>query len=135
MRKQIFLVLYVIVLLASPMFATAQSSCGPRDFFCDVGGGIKVPVPWNNAVGPAGETSIGGLLMSVIQLALIIVGSVAVLFIIIGGFRYITAYGNEEQAEGAKKTLLHAVLGLAIVILSFAMVSIISRLLIAGKVI
>lgn len=123
-----------IILLAACFVPLGALAATCPDFFCDVGG-IKVPAPWRGATGPAGELTVGGLIMSVITIALMIVGSIAVLFLIIGGFRYITASGNEEQTEAAKKSMLHAALGLGIVLLSFAMVSIISRLLIQGKVI
>lgn len=89
--------------------------------------------------GPAAQsTAIGGttatiVIIGVINILLAVVGMLAVLFIIIGGFRYVTAAGNEEQAEAAKKTLLHAILGLVIVILSFVMVRIISEALITGR--
>ena len=51
-----------------------------------------------------------------------VVGIIAVLFIIIGGFQLITARGNEEQAEAGKKTLTNAIIGLSIVILSYVIV-------------
>ena len=64
---------------------------------------------------------------------LMVAGSVAILFLIIGGFRYITSRGNEEATEAAKKTMTAAIVGLIVVFMSFAMVFIISQVLITGS--
>lgn len=60
------------------------------------------------------------------NLLLPIAGLVAVFFIIIGGFRYITSAGNDEAAEAGKKTLTNAVIGLVIVIFSYVIVSVVA---------
>ena len=46
------------------------------------------------------------VLVKVINWVLSFSAALAVLFIIIGGVRYITSSGNAEALEGAKKTLL-----------------------------
>jgi Type IV secretion system pilin len=51
---------------------------------------------------------------------------VSVLFIIIGGFFYLTSAGNEEQAEKGQKILTNAIIGLVVIILAGAIVRIIS---------
>lgn len=56
-------------------------------------------------------------------------GLVAVLFIIIGGYRYIVSAGSEEQAEAGKKTLTNAVIGLVIIILSYVIVTVVATTL------
>lgn len=114
---------------------------GPGDL--DSSSGIAVPRPRFGLSGtlgclfgdaPACQNSASGLILSVIDIALWIAGTIAVLFLIIGGLRYVTASGNEEQAEGAKKTITHAIIGLVIIILSFVIVRIISNALIGGRV-
>ncbi|MFA4930251.1 MAG: pilin [Patescibacteria group bacterium] len=49
-------------------------------------------------------------------------GLVAVIYLIIGGFNYITAGGNEEQNKKATKTLLNAVIGLVVIFAAYAIV-------------
>lgn len=78
--------------------------------------------------------STGGLVNQVIFIVLSLAGTVAVLFIIIGGFRYMTSAGNESRAEGGKKTLIWASIGLALVILAGTIVALVSRLVITGQV-
>jgi phosphotransferase system glucose/maltose/N-acetylglucosamine-specific IIC component len=58
---------------------------------------------------------IGNLLGLLISLA----GVVAVIFIIVGGIKYATSYGNPQTMESAKQTLLWAVIGLVIVVCSY----------------
>ncbi len=57
-------------------------------------------------------------------------GTVAVLFIIWGGIQYITAAGNEKQAEAAKQTLTYAVLGLIVILLAYVIVQLVVQSLI-----
>lgn len=63
------------------------------------------------------------LAIMVIQYCLGIAGLVAVVYLIMGGFSYITAAGNEEQTKKATKTLLNAVIGLVIIFAAFAIVN------------
>jgi len=46
------------------------------------------------------------------------VGGLAVLFIVYGGFLYVTSAGNQQKIDTAKKTLTYAIGGLLIVILA-----------------
>ena len=72
------------------------------------------------------------LIVSAISIALYFAGTIALLFLIIGGFQYIMARGNEEATEKAKKTISGAVLGIVIIVMSFAIVTIVNNLLVAG---
>lgn len=60
---------------------------------------------------------------AVIEIVLGVAGALAVLFVIIGGFRYITAQGDEKKVEGAKATLKNAIIGLVVILLAFAILS------------
>ncbi|MFC1655772.1 hypothetical protein ACFL3C_02800 [Patescibacteria group bacterium] len=52
------------------------------------------------------------------------VGS-SVLFVIIGAIMMLTAYGNEEKVGNAKKTIMLALLGLVISLLSYVIVQLV----------
>lgn len=73
------------------------------------------------------DTSVTGLLIRIINILLTVAGLVAVLFLIIGGFRYIVAGGNEESSEAGKKTIINAVIGIVVIILSFVIVRVVSN--------
>jgi amino acid permease len=51
----------------------------------------------------------------IVDLLSVIVGFVAVVMLIIGGFRYITSGGNSENVTKAKNTIIYALIGLVIV--------------------
>jgi len=55
------------------------------------------------------------LIRTIINVFSVIVGSVSVIMIIIGGFRYITSGGDSNNVGGAKNTILYAIVGLIIV--------------------
>ena len=55
---------------------------------------------------------------AVLNILSIIVGIIAVIMIIVGGFRYVTSGGKEESVKGAKNAILYAIIGLVIVALA-----------------
>lgn len=76
------------------------------------------------------ETGLGGNLgnrplidtiAGIINIGLGLLGIVAVVIILIGGFRWMTAAGREDQIDGAKKTIYAGIIGLAIIMSSWAL--------------
>lgn len=65
---------------------------------------------------PAGTVT--GVIKKIINLFSLIIGAVAVIMIIYGGFKYITSGGNDSNVGAAKNTILYAVIGLIIVALA-----------------
>jgi hypothetical protein len=65
-----------------------------------------------------GEAAIDSALGNVINLLSLVVGIVAVIMIIIGGFRYITSGGDSNGISSAKNTILYAIVGLVIAVLA-----------------
>lgn len=68
--------------------------------------------------GPNGADKVNRLLRKFINLLSALVGVVAVIMIIIGGFRYVTSGGNDTGVTGAKNTILYAIIGLVVVALA-----------------
>jgi hypothetical protein len=69
-------------------------------------------------VNNAGAGGIGDRIKTIINWISALIGVVAVIMIIFGGFRYITSGGNDTSVASAKKTILYALVGLVIVALS-----------------
>lgn len=63
-----------------------------------------------------GNASPEDLAVSIINWILGILALVAVVMILVGGFKWMTAGGNEEKVEGAKKLLIAAIIGLVIIL-------------------
>ena len=66
--------------------------------------------------------SLQHLIHKLINLFSAVVGIVAVIMIIVGGFRYVTSGGSDTSVTSAKNTILYAIIGLIIVALSQAIV-------------
>lgn len=84
-----------------------------------------------NAPGTATGNNAYVFLALVTNWVLGIVGAVAVLFIIYGGFRYITAQGNSQQMDTAKNIIIKAIIGLVIVVVAYVLVQVIVAALVA----
>lgn len=65
----------------------------------------------------------------IIDIALYVSAIIAVIFVIYGGYQYIFAGGNDETAKSGRKTLTNALIGLAIIVLSFIIVQVVYRFL------
>jgi len=63
-----------------------------------------------------------GLIGGIIEILFIIVWVLAVVYLIIGGYQYITAGGNPDAAAKAKNTIVGSIIGLIVAIASFLIV-------------
>lgn len=72
---------------------------------------------------PLGNASIPVLIGRVIKAVLGIVGSIALLMFIWGGFLWMTAAGEAKKVEKGKQTLIWATIGLATIFFAYAAVS------------
>ncbi len=59
-------------------------------------------------------------IMLIINILMGFLGIIAVVGIVYGGFKYMTAGGNEEQAAGGKTVILAGVVGLALIFSAYA---------------
>lgn len=73
--------------------------------------------PYKNA---ATDTSLASILGLVISTALSILGVIFIFIVIIAGYKWMTAQGNEDQVTKAKDSVTRATIGLIVVISSYA---------------
>lgn len=73
--------------------------------------------------------NVGGCIDSFINLALYFAGGLAVLFIILGAYQYLTAFGSEEKANKGKSTLTWAIIGLVVMACAKLLVELIKWLI------
>ncbi len=122
MLKKIFFFLKLSILgllTGFPFLALAQG---------DVNRGlnsIRLLFPVGGLSGAQTLTGPSGLIYRVISLLLFIAGALAVFFVILGGYQYITAAGNEEQSEKGKTTLINAVIGVVVIIMSYVIINVV----------
>lgn len=67
---------------------------------------------------PGAGTTLNKILRNIITILSGIIGVVAVIMVVVSGFRYVTSGGDTNKIAGAKNTLLYAVIGLVIVALA-----------------
>lgn len=94
----------------------AQQSVNPSQ---EIGKGVT-------AVGGGsgnGQTDFTKSIQTIVNLMMFILGLIAVIMIIIGGFRYVTSNGDAGATKTAKDTIMYAVIGLVVAILAFAIVN------------
>ena len=89
----------------------------------------SAPVITVNETACADAECIVNLLQTIITWVLAIAGSLAMLMLIYGGIRYILSTGDEKRLEGAKKTILWAIIGIIVITASYLLVSVAGSLL------
>lgn len=72
--------------------------------------------PINN---PSSFNTLGDLVAALLPAVYGLGGLVLFLYLIFGGFKYLTAGGDDKEIQSAKKTLTNAVIGMLILFSSF----------------
>ena len=78
---------------------------------------VNVPQPTNP------ETALPEAVVAVINLVLGFLALLAIVIILIGGFEWMTAGGNDTKVETAQKRLKYGLTGLVIIFLAYAIVT------------
>jgi ABC-type multidrug transport system fused ATPase/permease subunit len=115
-EKTIFLCLLGFMMI--PLFASAA--------------GGELANPATNFFFSLPDNSFKGILLFVIKQVLSVAGLIAVAFVIWGGYQYVMSGGNDEMAEKGKKTLINAIIGVAIIVLSWMIIGAISKLILGS---
>ena len=100
-----FLMLFMAAL---PLITSAQIDVGLNEIQNSVGYATR---DLREVVGDIIKTVLGFL------------GVVAIIIVLIGGFKYMTAGGSEEKVSDARKWLISGIIGLAIVLAAYAITS------------
>ena len=111
-------IIIVIALVGILSFMTQPS------VFAFVGGSVEQGVQSARGNGqPADLFGTNGIFTTVANTLLYIVGALSVVMIIYGGLRYVISGGNSSAVTAAKNTILYAIVGLVISILSYAIIN------------
>lgn len=73
-----------------------------------------------------------GVITTVTNVLLFIIGAISVIMIIIGGLRYAVSGGNTANVTAAKNTILYAIVGLVIALFAYAMINFVITSFTAG---
>jgi P pilus assembly chaperone PapD len=104
--RHTFLTVLAVMLVLTPAVALAQG-LGP----------VTEPT------GTQSGADLPAAVLNVVNALLILAALAAMVFLLIGGIRYIFSQGDEEKAATAKNTILYAVIGLIVIGLAAVVVN------------
>jgi len=111
--KKIFLICCTVLALAS-LLTPLLSQAAPSDAL------EKLKAVGGTAYGAEEPTPLPELIGNIINVGLSVLGIVAVILFIYGGYLWMTGRGKEERITKAKETLEAAIIGLIIILAAYA---------------
>jgi len=102
----IFLALAILVVSFNPQIVSAQMGL-------DVVDGYE----------GSNQRDLPSAIMTIVNYVLVIVGVIALAFLVYGGFLYITSHGDSSQVDAAKQTIINAVIGIVVIGVAAALVN------------
>ena len=115
------------MLLAVPLLVLGLNFVVPAVYAADCDASdLSVSSGANCAQGdntPTDLVGTGGIFTTIVNIMLFVVGAVAVIMLIIGGIRYVTSGGSQENVTAAKNTILYAIIGIVVALLAYAVVN------------
>lgn len=99
----------MLLVLMAPIMVTAQSNFGNEII--------------ENINVPSTNTDLPGIVIDIINIVLGLLALVAIIIVLIGGFEWMTAGGNEDKVATARKRLIYGLIGLVIIFLAYAIVT------------
>ncbi len=100
--------------LAAPAAVSADDA---KSVVCDsIGAGTDC------SKDPSNGTNVNNLVKLIINTLSLLIGVVAVIMIMVSGFKYITANGDANKVSSAKNTLIYALIGLVVAALAQVLV-------------
>lgn len=93
----------------------AAADTSAKDYINGTGGTTNLSQGHNN--------DLMAVVNTIINVALGVIGLVAVVMIILGGVQYTTSSGDAAKVKKAKDTILYGIIGLVVALLAFAIVN------------
>ena len=112
MRKRLYnsvfiLIVFIFLILSNTHPVFAQDNLGLQ-YGSDLGLGNNDPIT---------------IVVNLIKLALSFLGLIAVIIIMAGGFRWMTAGGNEDAVAAARSMIINGIIGIIIVLAAWGIAS------------
>ena len=109
--KQSLNIFFLIILLVLPYFVFADNNTLNN---------LKAVGETGGAYAPVNETSAAGIAGVAVKTFLSILGVIFLILMLYGGYNWMIAHGEEQKVEKAKDTIRTAIIGLVIIIGSYA---------------
>lgn len=120
MKRQIFTILTALVMMFSPGLA-GTALAAPK---CGTGSSAKEQIlqGFGEAGSKCSDRTIIDVISAAINILSFVVGIVAIIAIILAGFKYITSAGESNKVSNAKQTLIYALVGIVVAALAQVLV-------------
>ncbi|HLD31373.1 MAG TPA: pilin [Patescibacteria group bacterium] len=99
----------ILATFVAPMLVSAEDATGTINFGLVYGKKTGL-----------GNQDLRDMISNIINVALSMLGIVAVVIVLAGGFKWMTAGGNEDKVAEAKKLIIAGVIGLGIILTAYA---------------
>ena len=106
-----------LVIITRPVFADCATNPTEAGCPCALNSSSAICKDLENKDG------LSNTIKNATNIVLFIAGALAVIMIIYGSIRFMTAHGNEKQVESARLIVTYSVIGLIIAILAYALVN------------
>ena len=73
--------------------------------------------------GGSGSSSLASVIESIVNILIFVVGAASVIMIVIGGIRYVLSGGDANATQGAKNTILYAIVGIIVAAVAYSIVN------------
>lgn len=110
-------------------FVATSAIYAPSVFADVLDSGVKTPT--GSVIDP--DTSIGSIVSFIIGFLLTVAVLIALLYIVIGAFQWITSGGDKTKVESARNHIIAAIIGLIIIALSFVIINVVISVLGLGS--
>lgn len=107
--------------------STATAAIFTYLYAASVSFALQVTPP--EGVGIKGTTAPSTILSNALNIAFIVAAVLVLFFLIFGAFKWITSGGDKDAVAGARKTIVNALIGLAILALAVVIVTVVGRVL------
>lgn len=119
-KLKLFFVSILAMFSLSPalMPAVASAATSADNLACGVSGDIAGTTNCDASDTVDADNRINGIIATAIRIFQVVVGLISVIFIIMGGLKYITSGGDATSVGSAKNTILYAMVGIVVVALA-----------------
>lgn len=122
----LLMMLSVSSVVALPAMVSADSACeGAQSIQHPNETQAQIKARCANNADAKAELSSGltGIIKTIIDILLFLIGAIAVIMLIVGGIKYVVSGGDQGATTSAKNTILYAVIGLVVAIMAYAIVN------------
>ncbi len=115
MKRVLINAILVVVTLATMLVQSQVAFAAWNPFGSSCSGAAANSAVCSTAA-PSSKSPIRDIIVTATNIVAVVAGVAAIIVILVSGFRFITSSGNSSNVEGARNTLMYAVIGLVVIV-------------------